>query len=363
MLDVVELARSLIRVDTAGRNEDAAISLLIVPLRAVGFEIVEIPWRDGRSNILARWRGGGQIALCAHLDTVPYEASEWTRHPLDASVESDRLFGRGSSDMKGGAAAMVCAAVSAATGPNADELAFSVVLTSAEESGCEGAKAVASTGLLPMDPVLIIGEATGNRVRFGHKGATWLRVTARGRSAHGSRPDLGVNAIEILSDAIHRLRHLTSLHSHPSLGARTTSIGTISGGQQANIVPHRAEMTIDTRTVPGSDVNEVHAALMEVGALDVERLLDLPAIWTDPKSAISERVVNAVAGVVGFRSAPTGVAYFTDGAVLGGTDPHVFIIGPGDPDAPHTADESCSIERIREAERIYYEFVTTALTS
>ncbi|WP_133066587.1 MULTISPECIES: hypothetical protein [Brevibacterium] len=70
---VIDLARDLIHIDTVGRNEDAAISWLIAPLREAGFEITKVPWQERRSNVVARWRSGGQTALCAHVDTVPYE--------------------------------------------------------------------------------------------------------------------------------------------------------------------------------------------------------------------------------------------------------------------------------------------------
>lgn len=91
MINVIELARALIRVDTAGRDENAAMTLLVGPLREAGFEIVVVPWQAGRSNVVARWHGGGRLALCAHLDTVPYTTADWKMDPLGAVMRSGRI--------------------------------------------------------------------------------------------------------------------------------------------------------------------------------------------------------------------------------------------------------------------------------
>lgn len=101
-------------------------------LSNAGFEIVWIPWKAGRPNLVARWRGGGAFTLAAHLDTVPFDASTWTVDPLGGEIIDGRLYGRGSSDMKAGAAAMVCAAIDAA---EAGCRPFTAVFTSAEETG------------------------------------------------------------------------------------------------------------------------------------------------------------------------------------------------------------------------------------
>ena len=178
----LELAQQLIGLDTAGGGEDRAITLVAGLLRGAGFDVVHVPWQPSRPNVVARWRGGGPLTFAAHLDTVPFDAATWTVDPLGGAVMDGRLYGRGSSDMKAGAAAMVRAALDAA----ADDAApFTVVFTSAEETGCGGARAVAASGLLDPAPILIVGEATGNDVYFGHKGATWLELAVTGRSAHG----------------------------------------------------------------------------------------------------------------------------------------------------------------------------------
>lgn len=346
----MDLTRELVAIDTAGGGEQRAVALVADRLQDAGLEVVWKDWRPGRPNLVAHWRGGGDLTFAAHLDTVPFDAAAWSRDPLGGEVDGDRLFGRGSSDMKSGAAAMVEAARHAAVegyGP------FSLVFTSAEETGCHGARALAGDPDLSPTPVLVVGESTANQVAFGHKGATWLEVTARGRSAHGSRPDLGVNAIGMLARALDRLETRLPAAAHPSLGARTTNVGTIRGGLQTNLVPPEASMTVDVRTVPGGGHQAVLDVLTAEPGITVTELLDVAALWTDPGSETGRRVADLVAAVTGAPSAPVGVSYFTDGAVLAGPEPRAFVLGPGDPDQPHTTDESVSCHRVEEAVAVY----------
>lgn len=349
-MSAVDLTRELVAIDTAGGGEGKAAALVAARLQQAGFEVVWKPWQPGRPNLVAHWRGGGDLTLAAHLDTVPFDAAAWSRDPLGGQIDGDRLYGRGSSDMKSGAAAMVQAASRAAAegyGP------FSMVFTSAEETGCHGARALGADSGLSATPVLVIGESTANEVKYGHKGATWLEVAAEGRSAHGSRPDLGINAIELLAAAMGRLSNDLPAAEHAALGARTTNVGTITGGLQTNLVPPAASMTVDVRTVPGGGSREVIDTLLAGSSIAVTELLDVPALWTDPASTAGRRMSDLVAAVTGRTSAPVGVTYFTDGAVMAGERPRAFILGPGDPDQPHTTDESVSCARIEEAVAVY----------
>jgi len=346
--NVVTLTQQLVRQDTAGAGEDAALAIVAPLLERAGFAVTSVPWKRGRSNVVATWRDGGPLVLSGHVDTVPFGDAQWANDPLGADLKNGRLYGRGSSDMKGGVAAMVLAALSAA---RRGSPGFCVALTAGEETGCGGASAVRAAGVLRSDSVFVLGEATGNEVRLGHKGATWLRLTARGKAAHGSRPELGVNAIETLADAITAMRDLDAGDEHPHLGRRTTNIGTIAGGAQINLVPDLASMTIDVRGVPGADADTVRDRLASFGV--VETLLDLAPVWSDPATETAGRIIEAVATVTGTRAAPSGVSYFTDATALDTTSARSYIIGPGDSDQPHTTDESVSTDLLEQAVEIY----------
>lgn len=347
-VDVVELAAQLIRIDTVEDHEDNALAVVAPLLDAAGFAVSCVPWKPGRSNLVATWNGGGAFVLAGHVDTVPHGGATWTHPPLSAYRNGDRLMGRGSSDMKGGVAAIVLAALAAAR-PAAR--GFGVVLTSGEEMGCGGASAVRDAGLLDPAGILVLGESTANGVRLGHKGATWFEVTARGRAAHGARPELGTNAIETLADAVTALRALEAGAPHRELGSRTTNVGTIAGGTQTNLVPDLARMTVDVRTVPNASQEPVRALLDRAG--DVTALLELPAVWSPADAATTVGIFDAVASVTGRRDAAAGVSYFTDAAVLDASLSRSYVVGPGDLDQPHSTDESVSVTALHEAVEVY----------
>jgi succinyl-diaminopimelate desuccinylase len=260
--------------------------------------------------------------------------------------------------MKGAVAAMcIAAAQHARSGLGNSTLLFTV----GEEVGCEGAVALPQSGALTPRTVVIVGESTSNAIRYGHKGAVWIEIEATGRAAHGSRPDLGRNAVSELARVIGRLEPLVEPVEHDFLGTPTVSVGTFHGGDQTNLVPARAIATVDVRTVPGFDAATVEAHFAEGDGMTSRRILDLPSVWTDHTTPLAETVRSVVESVTGARSEPpSGTAYFTDVARIADHVRASFVLGPGDPDQPHTVDESCSIARLGEAVRIYAALLAAA---
>lgn len=168
-------------------------------LADAGFETTIVPFADGRPNLVARM-GAGQTAdpaLCfsGHVDTVPLGDTPWSFDPLGGELRDGKVLGRGTSDMKAGVAAMVTACLAEReklrAGPG-----VVLVITAAEETGCQGAAAAVRSLDLGQIEGVIVGEPTNNQPYFGHKGALWLEAVATGVTAHGSMPHLGVNAIE-----------------------------------------------------------------------------------------------------------------------------------------------------------------------
>lgn len=347
MSDVIELAKELIAVRTEGDHEELLTTLLAPELERAGFAVRLIPLAPGRTNLIASYHGGGALTLSGHLDVVP-AVGTWTHSPFTPVIAGGRLYGRGSSDMKGGVAAMVRAVCDHA---RTATRGFTLVLTSGEETGCLGAAQIAA--LLPPERMLIIGEATDNALRYGHKGCTWLDLAVAGISAHASRPDLGRNAIDELTAALSTAHEAFPSTDHDPLGSATLNVGTISGGSQPNLVPATATAQLDVRTVPGFPLESYLDALREAlphGELNSQ--FALPAVWTDPASSHSLVLADLVAEVTGHRAAPTGTPYFTDAAVMHGAGGS-YILGPGDPAEPHTVDESCSVARIEQAHELY----------
>jgi succinyl-diaminopimelate desuccinylase len=361
---VVELTRELVRTGTINPrgNESRVADPLGERLEAAGLDVERHRLAPGRDNLIARWPGRSDspsLCLTAHLDTVPLGDADWTHEPLAAELDGDRLYGRGASDMKGGRAAIVTAAERVAA-LGRGEAGLELVLCAGEETGCEGARHLADSGALGRVGAVLVAEPTLNHPCVAHKGVVWLDATTTGRSAHGSMPHLGDNAVHTLAQAIAALADFRfDGPEHELLGSPTLSVGTIESGANINSVPDRAAAGIDVRTVPGLGGDEVEARLGEVVGSDVRlaRRLDLPPVATDPDDAWVEEVFGVMEPLIGERPEPRGLAYFTDAAALTPAYgmPPTIICGPGDPGQAHQTDESCSVELLDAAAEGIFE--------
>lgn len=360
----VELAQALVRIDTINPpgRETACAALLAARLEDAGFAVALRDFADGRRSLVA-FRGdpaaGRPLCLTGHLDTVPLGAAPWSVDPFGAEIVGDRLYGRGTSDMKAGVAALVVAAERLAAelgeGPG-----VVLVLTAGEETGCEGARHLCrSPELLGAAGAIVVAEPTENRPLVGHKGALWLTARATGRTAHGAMPERGVNAVYKAARMATKLEDFGFNHPpHEGLGSPTLNVGSLHGGKNVNSVPDLAELGIDVRSLPGMDHGRIREDLTRYLAPDLESLevmVDLPAVWTDPADPWVRRVYAAVASRTGAEPRPGGAVFFTDACILqpACAGAPTVILGPGDPALAHQTDESCSVARIGEAVGLY----------
>src|SRR5689334_14008834 len=209
--EAVSLTAELVRLDTTNPpgNETPAISLLEQRLRAAGFETVTVPYRahddpenPPRSQVVARLRGSGERAgllISGHVDVVPTGNVPWSAAPFGGEIRDGRLYGRGSCDMKSGVAALVVAAEAlaaecqrCAASPKGDLV---VALTADEERNCLGAEVRVEEPLFDGLGAALVAEPTALGLYIAEKGAFWVEVTFLGRTAHGSMPHLGANAV------------------------------------------------------------------------------------------------------------------------------------------------------------------------
>jgi succinyl-diaminopimelate desuccinylase len=364
----VELTRALINFDTVNPpgNEEPAARFLGELLMEGGLQVNYHMLSEGRMGLVACLKGESAappLCFCGHMDTVPPGGAAWRSPPIEARLTAGRIYGRGASDMKSGLAAMT-AAVLRLSGVSKRRSDVVLVFTAGEETGSEGAFRMVREGVLPTRVgALVVGEPSGNAAYLGHKGALWLKCQAKGKSAHGSMPDQGENAILKAARAMLALEDLlTRDQPHPKLGRPTLNVGTISGGTKINMVADLADFTLDLRTVPGLDHGELYRRVCDrLGhALGVSRLLDLPPVLTDENDAW----VRQVLGLLKQKSAcsqPGYVNYFTDASAITpalGTPPTV-ILGPGEATQAHQTDEWCEVDKIYQAVDIYLEIART----
>ncbi len=353
------LTRELLAFNTINPPgmERACARHLGAMLEEAGFAVDYHEFAEARTSLIARIGGDASkapICFTGHVDTVPLGAARWKRDAFAGETDGDRLYGRGSTDMKSGIAAFVAAAIELAPclmrGPG-----LVLVITAGEEIGCEGARFLADRDLLGRAGAIVVAEPTGNYPFVGHKGLAWFEIETEGVTAHGSMPEVGDNAIVKMARVIGDLEHFHfPVESHPIMGKPTLNVGTIRGGLNTNSVPDEARITLDTRTVPGIDhahlCKSLESLLAPRGA-QVRKIVDTPALYTEPADEWVQRVFEACTPFLEARPLPKTITFSTDGADLkrGMGDPPTLILGPGEPTLAHQTDEWCSMHRIEQS--------------
>ncbi len=346
-------------------GEARVVQFLAHTARRAGLDTTLCPVSPGRPNLLVRLVPSGtvrqRVLLAPHSDTVgePGLADRM----FEPKRSGGRIYGRGACDTKGSVAAMLAAVLAVAHGrkrPAHSEIVLAVLVD--EEFGQSGSRALVRSGLRAN--LAIVGEPTGLRVVTAHKGVAWFTLQTRGRSAHGARPELGVNAIHRMARVVDLLetRYANWLcrRRHPLLGPPSINVGWIQGGQQANIVPDHCQIKVDRRMLPGESGRGVE---LEVRAWLRKHALsariegssgELPclAMETDPKLPLVQRLF----GLAGQRKL-VGVDYFSDASVLAHGGIPAVLFGPGDIAQAHTTDEWIAVASLARATHLFTTFL------
>jgi acetylornithine deacetylase len=352
--DPVALAQLLVATPSvnpvlaaSGTGEAEIAALVAGVLEGWGLrpDVVEIA--PGRCNVVASLEGQGPtLMLNGHLDTVGVEGM--TVEPFAAQIVASRLVGRGACDMKGGVAALLGATFRLAAGGPRPSLV--VALTADEEHASLGMQAVVRDG--PPADLAVVCEPTSLAVMPAHKGFVWVRATFRGRAAHGSRPDLGVDAIRhaaLYVAALDRyVEDLSARASHPLLGHGSLHAGTISGGTAPSVYPDHCEVQLECRTMPRTPAEAVVAEMQRVlddlrarePSLDASLEMTLERPGTEV--AVDAELVRgllAAGAAHGVTPSVQGMTAWVDAALLNESGVPAVCYGPGATEQAHTADE------------------------
>ena len=368
--DLVDLTSRLIQIPTENPpgNEKKAFIFLKPLLSKMGFQVRTYISPKGRSNIIAerRWgKEGRRLIFNGHLDVVPAGSPSQCKYPpYQVKLVKGRIYGRGASDMKGGVASFIHAiSMIDRSKIRFDRGSLILHLVSDEEShGHQGMGFLAQKGLIKGDAV-IVGEPTGLDLVIAQKGALWLRITSFGKSAHGSRPEQGVNAIEMMIHLIDCLKNIPLEKRHPLLGKPTINIGVIRGGTKINVVPERCQIEVDRRLLPDEKkeevLREIKEAIESVQARNplfkyqIEEIDYAEPSEIDPDEKIVRIGLEAGREVRGERPRVRGFSGFTDGRFyVNQFSIPTLIFGPGGTDQSHTTDESVEVEALIKAAHI-----------
>jgi acetylornithine deacetylase len=363
--DAVALTRLLVQVDSrnpdlvAGAPGEGAVArALCTVLQSWGFRAGLQEVVDGRPNVVARIgkEGGRSLMFNGHLDVVGVEGM--THAPFDATTRDGRLYGRGATDMKGGVAAMCCAAWRAAQAGLDGEIVIAAVVD--EEWKSAGTRGLIERGVRA--DACIVTEPTRLAIAPAHKGFTWTEVTFTGRAAHGSRYDVGVDAIRhagLLLAELDRLeREELVRHTHPLLGHASLHASSVSGGSGWSTYPDRCVVEVERRTVPGESpedaVREMEDTVGRVARSGTDVRAEVRHVFSQWPSdvAVDAPIVRALDGAMQSSGEPVtveGLSAWTDAALLNAAGIPAICYGPGDISLAHSATEWVVEEEITRA--------------
>jgi len=345
----------------ATQAENAGLITRRLPVDKSGFNLVvshcvsdALPW----------------LLFECHMDTAG--TADMTVDPFEGLIKNGRLYGRGSCDAKGSGAAMLRAMVRYASVATDTPNNVAVAYTIDEEFSKKGVKAFLGEHLSQFrwrPSGVVVGEPTELHPVVAHNGVVRWAIRTKGIAAHSADPQKGRSAISMMTRVIEKLesayiRKLSA--SHPLTGKAQCSINVIRGGSQVNIVPESCEILIDRRVVPGEDASAVLPA--------VERLLEelrqkdshvdvsqgKPFIDSPLDPAGNDTFIawaRSVLDKMGLQSQPVGVGYGTNASSFSAAGIPAIVLGPGNIEQAHTADEWIALEQLDRAQEIYFNMM------
>lgn len=368
-----ELLKKLICAETTTETgELAAAEILSEELGRLGIEGRIDSWDGNRANFVAHVKSAGQRAgllFVCHLDVVPPGEEGWKHPPFTATESDGKIYGRGSADMKGGIAAAIGAIEQIVDSGVKLQGDIMLVGAAGEETDSRGAKRfIRNWDGIPELGGVVITEPTNFDVVTAHRGLLWLEVVTKGRAAHSSTPELGVNAISAMRAVLNELENY-EIRCEPQelLGKCSMSINTISGGKAINIVADKCSIGIDIRTLPGQEHQDIIDDFQRIFTrlkgqepqfdAEVSVIRSVGALKTDRQSDF----VRDFCAAVGVNETKA-VGFTTDGPHFAPLGAPVVIFGPGKPEVCHKPDEYIDISDVEQGAAHYKDVILRFLS-
>lgn len=381
--EAIHFLRSLVQVNSVTNkgNEKAVSDVIKHRLEGLKLNVNADVISETRENLLVSYDYEGEqreqgktLYFSGHFDTVPPGNVSW-RHPIfNGDIEGNRMYGRGTTDMKSGVAAMITAIECLAKADVKLNGNIRFIGSVGEEVDCFGAKRIVEKGQIDDATAIVIGEPTGNNVKIAHKGVLWLKVSVFGKTAHGSMPSLGVNAILGMNEFINALRDYSIQYETDAiLGESTLNIGMIHGGVGTNVVPDQCTMYLDIRTVPGQNHSEIKQDIVQLlentmkdtpMSYQLEIINDLGCVHTAPNHEFIKLAENTNFALFNNEQQAGGVNYYTDGSVYSQSLPSVpiLIYGPGESQNAHQPDEWVDLQKYIDSIKFYIKLAVKYLS-
>jgi len=370
--ETVELLKTLVAIKSTNPpgNEDEIAAVVRGFLVENGIDATLLPLEEGRSSVVARIPGSepGSIVLCGHLDTVKVDEEKWSVPPFEGQIEDEKIYGRGTADMKGGVAIILEIAKLITREDVSLNKSLVLVLTADEEWAYRGAASVAQSGLIDDAEFLLITEPTAGQAYIGQKGELWVEATFYGKAAHGAVPELGVNTILPAAAFCLELAAVAEgFKEQEGRGRTSLNIGQFNGGWQVNVVPDTARVKLDFRLISKEEKARVlnlvqklgNKTATRAGARFSSKVLNYKApIVSDFHNPYVRNFLRAVATVTGSVPKEEIAPYSTDAvAIIPKLGIPVVIYGPGSIAQAHQLDEFLELSSLYEALDVFARFL------
>lgn len=367
-----EILCSLIQTNTSnppGNEMNLINKILNYFVQDIDYEIINHGNNRGSLVITIPGTNPQSIALIGHIDTVPVSnPTEWKYPPFEGYMEDGYLYGRGSSDMKGGVTSMIMVGLHFIENKITPFNTIKLIFTADEESDGIGISKIRDKGFLKNVNRIFITEPTNEKIGISEKGALWLNIKVIGQESHASKPDRGLNSIQRLFDMINSIKEIIDFErSDKFLGNATCSITTFNAGVKTNIIPSLAEATLDIRTVPGINHQDIINSSNDIGNKMVKEGLikDFSIEVTNNRASVVieqensfiksiEDVYQKLAYEVGYK----GLYFYTDASQIIPYENIPFaIIGPGEEEMAHQTNERIELKSIDRMTAFYINYI------
>lgn len=366
--NAVTMLQDIIRMRTENDNEVEVALYLQNLLKENGIESKLIELEPGRSNLVAEIKNGDSdkvLGISGHMDVVKAGNHDlWSYDPYAAEIIDGKLYGRGTTDMKGGLMALVIAMIHAHENKNFNGT-IRLLATVGEETGEPGARQLSELGYADDLNGILVAEPFNNRILYMHGGSYNYKIKSHGVSAHSSTPQKGENAIQHLRDFMVglqvKLDDVIAKYENDKLGRTIHSVTLIEGGVQLNSIPEYAEYQANARTIPEFDNDKLTALIKETVEefnamgkgykFEFELLADMPTVVSDPESELIQ-VIHDVShqdniDLIALPGTTDTAQFQRNNKTM-----DVAIYGPGDVNIAHQLDEFIEVDD-------YLEFIPT----
>ncbi|EIS4908992.1 ArgE/DapE family deacylase [Listeria innocua] len=364
----IQILKDIVNIDSTNGHEEQVANYLQKLFAEYGIESKKVQYDVDRASLVSEIgsNDGKVLAFSGHMDVVDAgDVSKWKFPPFEATEHEGKIYGRGATDMKSGLAAMVIAMIELHEEKQKLNGKIKLLATVGEEVGELGAEQLTQKGYADDLDGLIIGEPSGHRIVYAHKGSINYTVKSTGENAHSSMPEFGVNAIDNLLLFYNEVeKFVKSIDAtNEILGDFIHNVTVIDGGNQVNSIPEKAQLQGNIRSIPEMDNETVKQVLVKIiNKLNKQENVNLELIFDyDKQPVFSDKnsdlvnVAKCVASDIVKEEIPLlGISGTTDAAEFTKAKKAfpVIIFGPGN-ETPHQVNENVSVENYLEMVDVY----------